>query len=73
MMGSVKRKVRCGGKSMTAIVLAGGRGRRMRADLASLMRTAQLRGPASMRAAARLMSTLTDAPRSRAWPARALL
>ena len=36
MMGTVKRKVRCGGKSMTAIVLAGGRGRRMKADKAGL-------------------------------------
>jgi molybdopterin-guanine dinucleotide biosynthesis protein A len=36
MMGSVKRKIRCGGKPMTAIVLAGGRGRRMKADKAGL-------------------------------------
>jgi molybdopterin-guanine dinucleotide biosynthesis protein A len=36
MMGSVKRKVRCGGKPMTAIVLAGGRGLRMKADKAGL-------------------------------------
>ena len=36
MMGSVKRKVRCGGKPMTAIVLAGGRGLRMKADKARL-------------------------------------
>ncbi|HSA95680.1 MAG TPA: molybdenum cofactor guanylyltransferase [Acidobacteriota bacterium] len=32
----MKRKIRCGGKPMTAIVLAGGRGRRMKADKASL-------------------------------------
>ncbi len=32
MMSGMKRKVRCGGKPMTAIVLAGGRGRRMNAD-----------------------------------------
>ncbi len=36
MMGTVKRKIRCGGKAMTAVVLAGGRGRRMRADKARL-------------------------------------
>ena len=36
MMGTVKRKIRCGGKPMTAIVLAGGRGRRMKADKAGL-------------------------------------
>jgi molybdopterin-guanine dinucleotide biosynthesis protein A len=36
MMGAVKRKIRCGGKPMTAIVLAGGRGRRMNADKARL-------------------------------------
>ena len=36
MMGSVKRKIRCGGKPMTAIVLAGGRGLRMKADKAGL-------------------------------------
>jgi molybdopterin-guanine dinucleotide biosynthesis protein A len=36
MMGPVKRKIRCGGKPMTAIVLAGGRGRRMKADKAGL-------------------------------------
>ena len=36
MMGGMKRKIRCGGKPMTAIVLAGGRGRRMKADKASL-------------------------------------
>ncbi|MCK7483867.1 MAG: NTP transferase domain-containing protein [Candidatus Moduliflexus flocculans] len=32
----MKRKIRCGGKPMTAIVLAGGRGRRMKADKAGL-------------------------------------
>jgi len=32
MMGGMKRKIRCGGRPMTAIVLAGGRGRRMNAD-----------------------------------------
>jgi len=36
MMGSVKRKIRCGGKPMTAIVLAGGRGLRMKTDKAGL-------------------------------------
>lgn len=36
MMGGVTRKIRCGGKPMTAVVLAGGRGRRMRADKATL-------------------------------------
>jgi molybdopterin-guanine dinucleotide biosynthesis protein A len=36
MMGEMKRKIRCGGKPMTAIVLAGGRGRRMKADKAGL-------------------------------------
>jgi molybdenum cofactor guanylyltransferase len=36
MMGPVKRKIRCGGRPMTAIVLAGGRGSRMKADKASL-------------------------------------
>jgi molybdopterin-guanine dinucleotide biosynthesis protein A len=36
MMGGMKRKIRCGGKPMTAIVLAGGRGRRMKADKAGL-------------------------------------
>ena len=36
MMGTVKRKIRCGGKPMTAIVLAGGRGLRMKADKAGL-------------------------------------
>ncbi|MCJ7487719.1 MAG: molybdenum cofactor guanylyltransferase [Candidatus Aminicenantes bacterium] len=32
----MKRKIRCGGKPMTAIVLAGGRGLRMKADKAGL-------------------------------------
>jgi molybdopterin-guanine dinucleotide biosynthesis protein A len=36
MMGGVKRRIRCGGKPMTAIVLAGGCGQRMRADKAGL-------------------------------------
>jgi molybdopterin-guanine dinucleotide biosynthesis protein A len=36
MMGGMKRRIRCGGKPMTAIVLAGGRGRRMKADKAGL-------------------------------------
>jgi molybdopterin-guanine dinucleotide biosynthesis protein A len=36
MMGTVKRKIRSGGKAMTAVVLAGGRGRRMKADKAGL-------------------------------------
>jgi molybdopterin-guanine dinucleotide biosynthesis protein A len=36
MMGNVRRKLRCGGKPMTAIVLAGGRGLRMKADKAGL-------------------------------------
>lgn len=36
MMGTVKRKIRCNGEPMTAIVLAGGRGRRMKADKAGL-------------------------------------
>ncbi|MBE0710894.1 MAG: NTP transferase domain-containing protein, partial [Candidatus Aminicenantes bacterium] len=36
MMGPVERKIRCGGKPMTAIVLAGGRGLRMKADKAGL-------------------------------------
>jgi molybdenum cofactor guanylyltransferase len=36
MMGGMKRKIRCGGRPMTAIVLAGGRGRRMKADKARL-------------------------------------
>jgi len=36
MMDTVKRKIRCGGKPMTAIVLAGGRGLRMKADKAGL-------------------------------------
>ena len=35
-MGAVKKKIRCGGRPMTAIVLAGGRGRRMKADKAGL-------------------------------------
>ncbi len=35
-MGGMKRKIRCDGKPMTAIVLAGGRGRRMKADKAGL-------------------------------------
>lgn len=35
-MAGVKRKIRCGGKPMTAVVLAGGRGRRMKADKARL-------------------------------------
>ncbi|MBP1661550.1 MAG: 2-C-methyl-D-erythritol 4-phosphate cytidylyltransferase [Candidatus Aminicenantes bacterium] len=37
MMGGVKRKIRCAGRPMTAIVLAGGRGRRMKADKAGLV------------------------------------
>jgi len=36
MMSGVKHKILCGGKPMTVIVLAGGRGRRMRADKAAL-------------------------------------
>jgi molybdopterin-guanine dinucleotide biosynthesis protein A len=36
MMGGMNRKIRCGGRPMTAIVLAGGRGNRMKADKASL-------------------------------------
>jgi molybdopterin-guanine dinucleotide biosynthesis protein A len=36
MMDTVKRKIRSGGKPMTAIVLAGGRGLRMKADKAGL-------------------------------------
>jgi molybdopterin-guanine dinucleotide biosynthesis protein A len=36
MMGSVKKKITCGGRPMTAIALAGGRSRRMRADKAGL-------------------------------------
>jgi len=36
MMGAMTRKIRCRGKPMTAIVLAGGRGRRMKADKAGL-------------------------------------
>ncbi len=35
-MGGMTRKIRCGGKPMTAVVLAGGRSRRMKADKASL-------------------------------------
>jgi len=35
-MGGVTRKIRCGGRPMTAVVLAGGRSRRMRADKAGL-------------------------------------
>lgn len=37
MMGSVKRKIRSDGEAMTAIALAGGRSRRMRADKAGLV------------------------------------
>jgi molybdenum cofactor guanylyltransferase len=36
MMGNVKKRMRCGGRPMTAVVLAGGRGRRMKADKARL-------------------------------------
>lgn len=36
MMGPMERRIRCGGKPMTVIVLAGGRGRRMKADKAGL-------------------------------------
>jgi len=36
MMGGMKGTIRAGGKPMTAIVLAGGRGRRMKADKAGL-------------------------------------
>jgi len=36
MMGGVINKVRCGGKPMTAVVLAGGRGSRMKADKSRL-------------------------------------
>ncbi len=36
MMGAVKKKILCGGKPMTAIVLAGGSSRRMKADKAGL-------------------------------------
>jgi len=36
MMGGVRRRIRCGGKPMTAVVLAGGRGRRMKAEKAGL-------------------------------------
>ncbi len=35
-MGAVKKKIRSGGRPMTAVVLAGGRGRRMKADKARL-------------------------------------
>ena len=35
-MGGMTRKIRCGGRPMTAIVLAGGRSRRMKADKAAL-------------------------------------
>ena len=34
MMADMAQKIRCGGKPMTAVVLAGGRGRRMKADKA---------------------------------------
>ena len=37
MMGGVKRKIRCGGRPMTAVVLAGGCSRRMKADKAGLL------------------------------------
>ncbi len=36
MMAHVKRRIRCGGKPMTVLVLAGGRSRRMKADKAGL-------------------------------------
>lgn len=36
MMGRVTETIRCEGREMTAVVLAGGRGRRMRADKARL-------------------------------------
>src|SRR5512136_2723980 len=36
MMAPMKRGIRCGGRPMTVIVLAGGRGRRMKADKAGL-------------------------------------
>jgi molybdopterin-guanine dinucleotide biosynthesis protein A len=36
MMGSMMPRIRCGGKAVTAIVLAGGRSRRMKADKARL-------------------------------------
>jgi molybdenum cofactor guanylyltransferase len=36
MMGTVKKGIRCGGRPMTAVVLAGGRSRRMKADKARL-------------------------------------
>ena len=35
-MGAMAKMIRCGGKPMTAIVLAGGRSRRMKADKAAL-------------------------------------
>jgi molybdopterin-guanine dinucleotide biosynthesis protein A len=35
-MGTMRRKIRSGGRPMTAVVLAGGRGRRMKADKAGL-------------------------------------
>ena len=35
-MGTMAKKIRCGGRPMTAIVLAGGRSRRMKADKAAL-------------------------------------
>jgi molybdopterin-guanine dinucleotide biosynthesis protein A len=37
MMGGVKKKIRCGGRPMTAIILAGGRSRRMKADKVGLV------------------------------------
>jgi len=36
MMGGMRRKIRCGGRPMTVVVLAGGRGTRMKADKAAL-------------------------------------
>ncbi len=36
MMGGMSGRIRCGEKEMTAVVLAGGRGRRMKADKAGL-------------------------------------
>ena len=36
MIGAMTRKIRCGGRPMTAIVLAGGHSRRMKADKAAL-------------------------------------
>ncbi len=36
MMAPMKRRIRCGGRPMTVIVLAGGRSRRMKADKAGL-------------------------------------